>query len=139
MRDRLNALRPDARARWGLMTCPQMICHLSDTLKMRLGEKPVVRVDNLFTRTIFKWLALYVPIPWPHGYPAPSELNQMSGGTPPQGFDRDLQELKDLFQRYTDEDPESTWNHPIFGTLSRADSLRYAYVHIDHHLRQFGV
>lgn len=28
--------------------------------------------------------------------------------------------------------------HPIFGRLSRAAWLRWAYLHMDHHLRQFG-
>ena len=28
--------------------------------------------------------------------------------------------------------------HPIFGRLSRTAWLRWGYLHIDHHLRQFG-
>jgi hypothetical protein len=29
--------------------------------------------------------------------------------------------------------------HPFLGKLSRAEWLRWAYLHMDHHLRQFGV
>jgi hypothetical protein len=28
--------------------------------------------------------------------------------------------------------------HPLFGRMSDADWLRWAYLHADHHLRQFG-
>lgn len=28
--------------------------------------------------------------------------------------------------------------HPIFGAMSEADWLRWAYLHAHHHLRQFG-
>jgi hypothetical protein len=29
-------------------------------------------------------------------------------------------------------------SHPIFGPMSKADWLRWGYLHMDHHLRQFG-
>jgi hypothetical protein len=29
--------------------------------------------------------------------------------------------------------------HPIFGPMSDAAWLRWGYLHMDHHLRQFGV
>jgi hypothetical protein len=28
--------------------------------------------------------------------------------------------------------------HPLFGPMSRAAWLRWGYLHLDHHLRQFG-
>jgi hypothetical protein len=29
--------------------------------------------------------------------------------------------------------------HPVFGQMSESAWLRWAYVHTDHHLRQFGL
>jgi len=29
--------------------------------------------------------------------------------------------------------------HPLFGPMSRAEWLRWGYLHMDHHFRQFGV
>jgi hypothetical protein len=29
-------------------------------------------------------------------------------------------------------------SHPIFGAMSAGDWLRWGYLHMDHHLRQFG-
>jgi Protein of unknown function (DUF1569) len=30
------------------------------------------------------------------------------------------------------------YQHPVFGRMSQLDWLRWAYLHTDHHLRQFG-
>jgi hypothetical protein len=36
--------------------------------------------------------------------------------------------------------PDFNWPvHPIFGRMSHREWLRWAYLHADHHLRQFGV
>jgi len=37
---RLDRLTPDARAQWGKLTAPRMICHLSDSLRVATGEVP---------------------------------------------------------------------------------------------------
>jgi hypothetical protein len=28
--------------------------------------------------------------------------------------------------------------HPVFGPMTRVDWLRWGYLHVDHHLRQFS-
>jgi hypothetical protein len=136
--ERINSLHPDNRARWGKMSCHQMVCHLTDCFRLTLGEKPAASVDTFLTRTVFRWVALEAPIPWPHGYKTRPEFNQTIGGTRPQVFERDLQELQTLFGRFMEARPELAWRHPSFGPMSQRDSMRWAYLHIDHHLRQFG-
>ena len=37
---RLDRLEPGATARWGTMTAQRMLCHLSDSLRVGLGETP---------------------------------------------------------------------------------------------------
>ena len=52
----------------------------------------------------------------------------------------DLTVLGELLQRAASEDEFFRGRpHPIFGALSRAAWLRWGYLHVDHHLRQFGV
>ena len=137
--DRINSLRPDTPARWGTMSCPQMVCHVSDALRMRLGEKSVVPLDSWFTRTALKWVALYLPVHWPHGFKAPKEIDQRGGGTRPEHFEQDLQELRELLERVVNAGPNVAMKHPFFGRISEREWLRWAYLHTDHHLRQFGV
>lgn len=137
---RLNTLRPDSPRRWGKMSAHQMICHLSDSLRIALGERRAGSATGLFQRTVMKWFALYVPLPWPHGIPTMPEAQQGAGGTPPVDFARDREQLIRLTERFCDPARDSSCDsHPLFGRLTREQWMRWAYLHADHHLRQFGV
>src|SRR5262245_49045917 len=117
--ERLNNVRPDSRRQWGRMTPHQMICHLSDSFKSRFGEKENSSVSNLFTRTAMKWFALYAPLPWPHGVNTMPEMDQEIGGTPPDDFQRDLQQLVKLIERFTAPAKDMEFHpHPFFGDMS---------------------
>ncbi len=86
-----------------------------------------------------KLVALWLPIPWPHGFPARPELDQQIGGTKPVEFQTDMQELVRLLNRLTAQSPAPELApHPRFGKMTRKEQMRYAYLHMDHHLRQFG-
>src|SRR4029079_19813377 len=92
LHDRLQKLAPDSPRRWGKMSAHQMICHLTDSFKAGTGDKSVSLSGNVFSRSIVKWLALYSPVPWPHGVPTRPELNQDIGGTKPLEFEKDRAE-----------------------------------------------
>ena len=136
---RLRTLRPDTGRTWGRMSAHQMVCHLADWSRMVLGQKPMRVKGGLFHRTALKWFVLYAPVPWPHGIPTATELDQERGGTRPVDFAADLAEAESLLEIVTapnrglDRPP-----HPIFGPMSDAEWLRLGYLHTDHHLRQFG-
>ena len=137
--ERLSNLRPDSRRRWGRMTPHQMICHLSDSFKSRLGEKENSPANNLFTRTVVKWIALYAPTPWPHDIKTRPEMDQEIGGTPPDDFESDRLQLVALLERFAAPEKNAEFHpHPFFGDMSEAEWMRWGYLHCDHHLRQFG-
>jgi hypothetical protein len=137
---RLRVVRPDRRARWGRMSAHQMICHLGDSLRMAAGEKPVSNASGLLHRTLLKWIVLYAPLRWPAGVPTRPEIDQEIGGTSPFDFAADVAELEALLDRITTQTGNVGWQiHPVFGRMSQAAWLRWAYLHMDHHLRQFGV
>jgi hypothetical protein len=138
--ERLSDLQPDSRRRWGRMTSHQMVCHLCDSFKSGLGEKPNSSVSNLFTRTVAKWAALYAPLPWPHNVKTMPEMDQEIGGTPPDEFGRDRRQLVTLIERFTAPAREIEFHpHPYFGDMSESQWMRWGYLHCDHHLRQFGM
>jgi Protein of unknown function (DUF1569) len=132
---RLKSVRPNAARKWGKMTSHQMICHLADSFRGTMGEKPVSAATGLFQRTVLKWGGLYVPIPWPHGIPTRPEMDQQAGGTPPAEFEGDVGDFLTLMKRFL-SGPKS--RHPLFGAMSEWEWARWAYLHMDHHLRQFG-
>ena len=117
-----------------------MVCHLADAFRMALGERPVSSSARLYERTLVKWIALYVPASWPAGIQTRPELDQRQAGTPPSEFAADLAAVEALIARVTADDAGLDRQlHPIFGGLSRSAWMRWAYLHLDHHLRQFGV
>lgn len=135
---RLAEVRADSQPRFGTMSAHQMICHLSDSFRSSLGEKYISPSTNLFKRTIYKWIALWAPMRWPVGVKTRPEMDQQVGGTPPVKFDSDLEKLRILFDRFCSCDG-SFAPHAMLGKMSRTERMRHAYLHIDHHLRQFGV
>ena len=138
--ERLRNVRPDSKRLWGRMTSHQMICHLSDSFRSRLGEKEISPAGNIFTRTAVKWIALYAPMRWPPGAKTRPEVDQEIGGTPPGDFERDRQQLVELIERFTASPKNAEFRpHPIFGDMSEFEWMRWGYLHCDHHLRQFGL
>ena len=136
---RLKLVRANSVRRWGRMSAHQMICHLSDAFRMGIGQKPVRRIDRLFHRTLLKWAALYIPAPWPRGFLTRPEIDQALGGTKPVDFAADVAQLESLLELITTQPRAFDWRaHPLFGAMSAGAWLRWGYLHMDHHLRQFG-
>jgi hypothetical protein len=137
---RLKRLHPESTRRWGRMSAHQMVCHLCDSSRMALGAKQASPATGPLQRTLLKWFALYAPAPWPQGILTRPEVDQECGGTRPARFDADVAELESLVDVMTAQPSRMDGHvHPIFGRMSRGAWLRWAYLHMDHHLRQFGV
>jgi hypothetical protein len=143
--ERLHKIQPSSPRVWGKMTAPQMICHLADSFRVTIGEKTwtTQRISVTWVPLpswFVKWVALEVPLPWPRGVATRPEVDQKGGGTPPQEFQTDLHELLRLLGRFTRSPRDFEWQpHPMFGLMKDADWMRWGYLHMDHHLRQFGV
>lgn len=136
---RLRTVRPDSARRWGRMSASQMVCHLSDGCRMMTGVKPVSDATGRLQRTLVKWIAVYLPFRWPAGILTRPEIDQQVAGTRPVDFATDVAELEALLEFITTREKGFDWPaHPIFGKMSGAAWLRWAYRHMDHHLRQFG-
>ena len=135
---RLQTVGPNSTALWGRMSAHQMICHLGDAMLVATGQKPAEGVSGPLPKMIVKWIALYLPVRWPSGIRTVAEIDQEGGGTKPQDFIREVRELDMRLRRFAEERQTMCPTHPIFGPMSRKAWLRWAYLHADHHLRQFG-
>ena len=139
---RLRTVRHDSAGRWGRMSAHQMVCHLSDGYRLVTGELTSPPVATPLPRPVMKWVALYMPVRWPTGIATTPELDQAAGcGTRPVDFPADVAELERLLTAVASERSGRLTGivHPIFGAMSEPAWLRWAYLHADHHLRQFGV
>ena len=106
---------------------------------MMTGELVASDATGPLQRTLIKWIALYAPLRWPRGIPTRPEVDPLRAGTSPADFANDVSRLEALLEAITVHDERfHARRHPIFGQMSRAAWLRWAYLHADHHLRQFG-
>lgn len=136
---RLAEFRPELGPEWGKMSAHQAVCHLADSFRMVLGERPIAMRGGLLTRTVIRFAALTLPVPWPKDVPTAPEMDQAQGGTVPATFDADVEDLAGLVTRFAATGGRGMETHPIFGNLTRGEWGRWGYRHLDHHLRQFGV
>jgi hypothetical protein len=131
---RIDKLTPDTRAKWGKFTAPQMVAHLTEAMRMALGELPVKSRNTIFRRFPIKQFIIYLA-PFPKGAPTAPEL---LAGTPAE-WNAAVQTLKETINRFALGNHQRFPEHPAFGTISRRGWGVLAYKHIDHHLKQFGV
>jgi hypothetical protein len=139
MRGRIASLKPDSPALWGQMNAAQCLCHLADQLRMALSQLKVAGEPSFMGRTVMKTLVLM-------GMPAPKgkiktfpEIDQRTAGTKPTSFEADRATLCSLIETFIGT-PESFafQRHGFFGKFSKREWGRMAWIHLDHHLRQFG-
>jgi len=138
--DRLRALRPGSERRWGTLSPHEMLCHLGDAMAMVLGDRPRGQPVRARHRWVVKGLALWSPIPWPHGWPTNPMHDPKVDGTQPSVFAQDLARTIAGLEAIAEAAPNTLEPvHGFFGTMSVRDWQRWAYRHADHHLRQFGL
>lgn len=132
---RFHRLTPDHSRHWGTMSANQMICHLSDQLRVALGEIPSQQRKNIFWRTFIKWMVLYVPLTYPKGAPTTPEMKTTTASQ----WEADKAEFLRLFEAFRQRGPAGQWSpHPAFGRLTGTEWGILAARHMNHHLRQFG-
>lgn len=137
---RLAQLQPSSARRWGKMTAHQAVLHLTDSLHAVTGERGMtIQAPPRPVQAFQRWFALSLPIPWPRGLKTAPENDQTRGGTPPQEFERDVRALLELAEAAAANRVRFLEEHPLLGRMSTRDWQRWAYLHFDHHLRQFGV
>jgi hypothetical protein len=131
---RIESLTPQARRRWGRLTPSEMVCHVSDQLRMALGEIPTKPVPSLMRYAPIKRLVIG-PLPWPHGAKGAAETFT----TRPVDWEQDVALLGELLERFGARGAQETWpDHPLFGQMSRDLWGRLTCKHLNHHLRQFS-
>ena len=132
---RVTRLTPEHRAQWGRFTAPQMLAHITDSLRMAFGDLQTQSKRLPLRHPPLKQLAIYW-MPMPKGLPTATELIARMPGE----WEGEMQDFCALVERFSREAPERAWpEHPAFGTMNARRWGTLGYRHTDHHLRQFGV
>jgi hypothetical protein len=111
---------------------------MSDSFRAMMNPVPISSRSNVLSRTLVRWIALHTKLTWPQGVKTMPEMDQEIGGTKPVEFGRDRVELEARIEQFAQRTSDNLRPHPIFGKLSTAEWQRWGYLHMDHHLRQFG-
>ena len=134
--DRVSSLKADRKPMWGRFTAPEMVCHVSSSLRQGLGELEAGPPSGPFTRFPMNWLVIHV-LPWPKGKgKSPREFLT----TRPTTWTADLGQLRDLIERFGARGARAEWpSSGVFGRISGTSWGVLQHKHLDYHLRQFGV
>ncbi len=137
-RTRLEKISPETNRRWGKLDQRGMLAHLHRSFEISLGDIPVPDNSNIFTRTVLRWLIFHV-LPWPKGKVKSPDIYTPEPEGEIDAIRARVLEGMERFLDAADKDPGRTGNHPLVGPVSLEYCRRIHGIHIDHHLKQFGV
>lgn len=134
---RLEGLKPNTAPLWGALSPAGMRSHLIVSLRYAMGQYGASpQSGNWFTRIVLRRLILWgiVPIPRNVRLPFPTRPDE----APP----RDLESLHAVLEEYLDLVQAGALvppPHPVFGDLGIDGWARFHVLHVEHHLKQFGL
>jgi hypothetical protein len=135
---RISQLNQDSKRQWGQLSLNQMIIHLADQVRMALGEINMGDKSSFLTKYVFKPLVLRSK-----GFKKNFKSGARMAAVLDSITEEQLQELRKLLvqtiERFIATPERNLHPHFIFGALSKKQWGRLIYMHLDHHLTQFGV
>jgi hypothetical protein len=135
---RIALLRPESERLWGKMSAAQMLAHCSATMEMAVGMTfPPRRFVGRLVGPIAKKAILTEGKPFRRNSPSDKSLIIRDE----RDFEGERQRLCGLLDRFQAGGPEGCTRHPhsFFGSLTSLEWAAFMYIHLDHHLQQFGV
>jgi hypothetical protein len=137
LRQRMGQLRPESEHVWGRMNAAQMLAHCSVGMEVSLGD--LVLKQILLGRIFGKRVKASLLGGKPMGHNAPTDKHYVVAGE--RDFEVERQRLAGLIERFQAGGPGGCTKHPhsFFGRMTPDEWSALNYVHLDHHLKQFGV
>ena len=136
--NRVNSITPQSERQWGTMSPDQMLHHLNLAMGSALGNFDLPDESYLMSRTVSKWLLIDFLSEQPKGLLLPLTFKI----PPTEHFDFEYEKklLLEIINKACDSKTTSNWGpHPLFGRMSDNEWGRLFTMHIDYHLKQFGV
>lgn len=139
IRKRINSIDGSEIALWGKMNVGGMLCHATDQIRLATGETQCQFGGNFLTTTIIKKIILLgMPVPKGKIETFPS-IEQGAGGTKPSSIENDkviLSQILGTVEKSFETIKFRT--HPSFGQMDLKGWGCLIYIHLNHHLKQFG-
>ena len=134
---RVERLTESSPAVWGTMNATEMMHHLKQSLVIIMGAEPSDKTSTL-KQKIFKQFMLHVIPKYPKGAKAPHSINMKKSNIQTNSFESEKEGLHEKLELFIMQQNIHAV-HPYFGILNRKEWGIFTWMHLDHHLRQFGV
>lgn len=136
---RLEGIRSPEQRRWGSLDPAPLLRHITFLLELSLGEREAPRVFVPVPAFVMWWLFFHWFTNWPGGkFKAPAPFFP-EGEDDVEGARAECLAAMDRFVVRLETHPEQTGRSPLLGDIPLRKWARVHGVHLDHHLRQYGV
>lgn len=136
---RISKLDESNKAEWGRMNVKQMLKHCIENERMLLREKTFkpVFIGKIFGKMVLK---SDIKDDRPLGKNSPTHPDLRIKDVH-ENFEALITEWIDLLDKYPTIESSHylDFRHPFFQKMDASQVGRFAFKHVDHHLRQFGV
>jgi hypothetical protein len=135
--DRLEKLTPDSKPLWGKMTVSQMLWHCQKPIEVLTGKLPLK--GGLLGFLFGKMAKNNFLRDKGFGKNSPTHPKFRTKDEP--DFEHEKAELMAMIATLGEMGAESIGidKHPFFGPMTDEEWSMLMYLHLDHHLKQFGV
>lgn len=133
---RVNKLTPSSQRKWGKMSVSQMLKHMSVAFAVPTGKikLPKDKLYYLSANPFARWLLVKAITKWPKNMVTADSFIVKDD----PAFEPTKKELlgnMDAFLHAQSLDGQ----HPVFGVMDKELWGQAMYIHLNHHLEQFGV
>lgn len=135
---RVNNLSTNSERQWGTMNATEMLVHCNNANQLILNSPPSSRGDS-FKQNLMRIIFLHLPFSIPKNIQAPKPLRKKADSIPTESLDACKAEYLESIKTFKTYQFPKKMYHPVFGNLSAKEWGVATWIHLDHHLRQFGV
>jgi hypothetical protein len=134
---RINKLSPESQAQWGKMNSAQMLSHCQAPMDVAFGDLNLKA--NFFMQLLGKMVKgkMLKSAEFKKNSPtAPAFIRNE-----PCDFEQSKKDLIQKINKFSEQGEKAvkTTKHPFFGEMTLSEWDRLQSMHLDHHMKQFGV
>lgn len=137
--ERIGKIVDESQRQWGVMSPDKVLRHLTFMFELSLGEREAEKLFMPMPKAAMWYLFFEWFTNWPKGkFKAPATFFPEPGGDLEAERAACLAGLRRFVERLKSH-PEQTGFSPLLGHIPLRKWARVHGVHMDHHLRQYGV
>jgi hypothetical protein len=135
---RAARLSENSKPTWGTMNAAEMLRHCSAALVATLSTPKEIKPTTLRQRIKRFAMLNFIPA-FPKGARTPDVLDMKKNNMAVDNLPEELESFKHHVIQFAQHPQPILVSHPYFGTMSNKQWGILTWMHLDHHLRQFGV